>query len=168
MTQPETPPTPTPRPSRLDPEPVARRDLLGLSALYAAGGTLFFALVGMLRLPKAAVLPSPSKKFEVALPESLSSGEAFIPQGRQVALFREADGVFAISTVCTHLGCIVKPGADGGFECPCHGSKFAADGSVLQGPAPTPLPWLQLSRSGENQFVVDEGQTVPLGTKELA
>ena len=47
--------TTDPQPSRLDPAPVARRDFLGLSALAAAGSTLFFALLGMLRLPKAAV-----------------------------------------------------------------------------------------------------------------
>ena len=36
-----------------------------------------------------------------------------MPPGRSVALFRDAEGVYAISTVCTHLGCIVKPTAGG-------------------------------------------------------
>ena len=81
----------------------------------------------MLRLPKAAVLSSPSKKFRVTLPESLPPGQAFVPPGRSVAIFRDDEGVYAISTVCTHLGCIVKSTAEG-FECPCHGSRFAPDG----------------------------------------
>ena len=149
--------------SRLDPEPVPRRDVLGLASLWAAASAMLFALVGMLRLPKAAVLSSPSKKFKVPLPDNLEPGEAFVPPGRSVALFRDAEGVHAVSTICTHLGCIVKPNADG-FECPCHGSRFAADGQVTKGPAPQPLPWLEVSVSGENCYV-DEGATVPTGTK---
>ncbi len=149
--------------SRLDPEPMPRRDWLGLGALWTMAASFLFATVGMMRLPKAAVLPSPSKKFKVALPETLAAGEPFVPAGRSVALFRDAEGVYAISTVCTHLGCIVKPAAEG-FECPCHGSRFAPDGEVRKGPAPKPLPWLKVSVSG-SVATVDEGAVVPHGTK---
>lgn len=152
----------TPR-SRLDPEPVPRRDWLGLSSLWAMGSALMFGLVGMLRLPKAAVLASPSKKFRVALPETLAAGEPFIPPGRAVAIFRDAEGAYAVSIVCTHLGCVVKPNAEG-FECPCHGSRFASNGEVKKGPAPRPLPWLKVSMSG-GLVTIDEGVTVPPGTK---
>jgi nitrite reductase/ring-hydroxylating ferredoxin subunit len=157
---------PSPSRSRLDPEPVARRDVLGLAAIWAMGSTLLFALAGILRLPRAAVLPTPSRKFKVALPESLAAGQAFVPPGRSVALFRDAEGVYAISTVCTHLGCIVKASAQG-FDCPCHGSKFAADGTVLRGPAPTALKWLKVTGSGTD-VVVDEEAPVPAGTKARA
>lgn len=152
--------------SRLDPEPVPRRDWLGLSSLWTMAAALLFGAVGMLKLPKAAVLASPSKKFRVALPESLPAGEAFIPPGRAVALFRDAEGLYAISTICTHLGCVVKPHADG-FECPCHGSRFAADGEVTRGPAPQPLPWLKVNVSG-GVVTIDEGATVAAGTKVQA
>jgi Rieske Fe-S protein len=150
--------------SRLDPEPVARRDFLGLASLTAAGTAMLFALIGMLRLPRAAVLSSPPKKFRVALPESLAPGQAFVPPGRSVALFRDAEGVHAISTICTHLGCVVKSTAEG-FECPCHGSRFAADGTVTKGPAPLPLAWRKVTARGD-AWVVDEEVTVPPGTKE--
>lgn len=156
--------TPVTNPSRLDPEPVARRDFLGLAALATTGSALFFALIGMLRLPRAAVLSSPSKKFRVTLPDSLAAGQAFLPPGRSVALFRDAEGVYAISTICTHLGCVVKHTADG-FECPCHGSRFAADGTVTKGPAPVPLAWRKVTVSGDT-LIVDEEASVPLGTKE--
>jgi Rieske Fe-S protein len=156
--------TTEPKPSRLDPEPVARRDFLGLSALAATGATLLFALVGMLRLPKAAVLPSLSKKFRLTLPETLAAGEAFVPPGRSVAVFRDPEGVYAISMVCTHLGCIVKPSASG-FDCPCHGSRFAHDGTVIKGPAPRALPWLAVTVAA-NTVTVDEDAFVPPGTKK--
>jgi cytochrome b6-f complex iron-sulfur subunit len=149
--------------SRLDPEPVPRRDVLGLLSLWTMAATLLFGAVGMMRMPKAAVLPSPSKKFRVAIPETLPAGEAFVPPGRTTALFRDAEGVYAISIICTHLGCIVKPTANG-FECPCHGSGFARDGAVVRGPAPAPLAWIKVSGSG-GTVVVDEGATVPSGTK---
>jgi len=152
-------------PSRLDPEPLPRRDFLGLASIWTAGAAFLFATVGMLRLPKAAVLSSPSKKFRVTLPESLVAGQAFEPPGRSVAVFRDQDGVYAISKVCTHLGCIVKKNLDG-FECPCHGSHFTADGTVIKGPAPQPLPWLKVIGKG-NDVLVDEGEMVPPGTKVL-
>ncbi|MEK7834044.1 MAG: Rieske 2Fe-2S domain-containing protein, partial [Acidobacteriota bacterium] len=119
--------------SRLDPEPMPRRDFLGLSALWTMAGAFLFSIFGMLKLPKAAVLSSPAKKFSVTLPETLAAGEAFVPPGRAVALFRDGEGVHAISTICTHLGCVVKPTTEG-FECPCHGSRFAVDGEVTKGP----------------------------------
>jgi cytochrome b6-f complex iron-sulfur subunit len=131
--------------------------------MWSMASTMFFALAGMMRLPRAAVLPSPSKKFRVSIPDALPEGTAFVPPGRSVALFRDTEGVFAISIVCTHLGCIVKPTAQG-FECPCHGSGFAPDGSVTKGPAPRPLSWLAVSTSGDT-FIVDEETTVPAGTK---
>jgi len=149
--------------SRLDPEPISRRDLLGLSSLWMTAASLLFAFVGALRLPRAAVLDSPSKRVRVSLPEALAEGTAFVPPGRSMAVFKDAEGVFAISMVCTHLGCIVKPTA-AGFECPCHGSRFAADGSVTQGPAPQPLRWLEVSASG-SEWIVDEAVIVPAGTK---
>ncbi len=150
-------------PSRLDPDPMPRRDFLGLASLWAAGSTLLFAAVGSLRLPKAAVLSSPSRKFKATLPENLPEGAAFVPPGRSVALFRDKQGVYAISTLCTHLGCIVKPSATG-FDCPCHGSKFGPDGKVIRGPAPAALPWHKVSVDG-GVCVVDEETIVPPGTK---
>ena len=149
--------------SRLDPEPIPRRDMLGLGAIWATASALLFALVGSLRLPRAAVVSSPSKRFRVTLPDSLPAGEAYIPPGRSVAVFRDAQGVYAVSTICTHLGCVVKTTPEG-FECPCHGSRFGLDGSVTKGPAPKPLPWLRVS-AGEGGWIIDEAATIPPGTK---
>jgi len=47
----------------------------------------------------------------------------------------EGDGVFrALSGYCPHAGCSVAP-SSAGFSCPCHGSTFAADGTLRTGPA---------------------------------
>ncbi len=149
---------------RLAPPPVARRDFLGLAALWSAVAALAVAAVGALRLPRAAVVPVPSRKFRVTLPETLAAGEPFSPPGRSVAVFRDASGVWAVSTICTHLGCIVKQ-EGAGFACPCHGSQFKLDGAVTKGPAPKALPWLAVSSAGGGSYLVDESQTVAPGTK---
>ncbi|MDQ0995215.1 glycine/D-amino acid oxidase-like deaminating enzyme/nitrite reductase/ring-hydroxylating ferredoxin subunit [Phyllobacterium ifriqiyense] len=61
--------------------------------------------------------------------------------GEQVALRRGEDGSeFALSAVCTHLGCIVGWNqADETWDCPCHGSRFDKHGQVISGPATLPL-----------------------------
>lgn len=150
--------------SRLSPEPIPRRDFLGLAAFWSAAATLLFATFGIAKLPKPGVLPSPSKKFRVSLPESLGPGEPYLAPGRAVVLVRDGEGVWAVSRVCTHLGCIVQPSPTG-FDCPCHGSRFSADGAVVKGPAPKPLKWLAVTSLGGGSFVVDEDAAVPSGTK---
>ncbi|MBI5505011.1 MAG: Rieske 2Fe-2S domain-containing protein [Deltaproteobacteria bacterium] len=141
-----------------------RRDFLGRAALWSAASAMFLAVLGVARLPRAAVLPSPSKKFRVTLPASMADGTAFIPPGRSVAIVRDAEGMYAISTVCTHLGCIVKRTQEG-FECPCHGSRFRGDGQVVRGPAPKALSWLALQDTGGGTIMIDEGKMVAAGTK---
>jgi len=75
--------------------------------------------------------------------DELAPGEGRVVSlhGRQVALSRDDDGtVRAVSARCTHLGCIVAYNdAERSWDCPCHGSRFALDGEVLQGPAVHPL-----------------------------
>jgi cytochrome b6-f complex iron-sulfur subunit len=149
--------------SRFDPEPIPRRDFLGLAALGSMAAAIGLSVLGMLKLPKAAVSASPAKKFSISLPDTLQEGEAFIPPGRNVAVFRDAEGVFAISTVCTHLGCIVKASANG-FDCPCHGSGFEKNGAVRKGPAPKPLPSLKVVAIC-NTISIDEDSKVKTGTK---
>ncbi|MEY2399615.1 MAG: hypothetical protein QOJ00_2789, partial [Actinomycetota bacterium] len=57
--------------------------------------------------------------------------------GKAVAAYRDDDGALqTCSAVCTHLGCLVNFNpAERSWDCPCHGSRFAIDGSVIEGPA---------------------------------
>jgi glycine/D-amino acid oxidase-like deaminating enzyme/nitrite reductase/ring-hydroxylating ferredoxin subunit len=59
----------------------------------------------------------------------------------QRAVYRDDDGqLHTMSARCSHLGCIVSwNAAERTWDCPCHGSRFAADGEVIQGPAVSPL-----------------------------
>ncbi|MEN8202519.1 MAG: Rieske 2Fe-2S domain-containing protein [Bacteroidota bacterium] len=81
-------------------------------------------------------------------------------------VYRDHEGVKAVSAVCTHLGCILEKSAEG-FECPCHGSCFNDQGEVLSGPAPRDLAWYRVSRSSEGKILVDPGTTVSSEDKFL-
>jgi len=80
---------------------------------------------------------------------------------QQVFIVRTNDGFFAVSAVCTHLGCITewKPD-DNLIACPCHGSKFNREGKKVAGPAPRPLPHFTMQLAADGQLVVDKLSTV--------
>ena len=82
-------------------------------------------------------LREPREPGEVAL----GGAAVFNVDGKEVAVHRAYDGTLhSVSAVCTHLGCIVSwNDAEHSWDCPCHGSRFAPDGTVLQGPAAEPL-----------------------------
>jgi glycine/D-amino acid oxidase-like deaminating enzyme/nitrite reductase/ring-hydroxylating ferredoxin subunit len=83
------------------------------------------------------------KGSEVDDRAAIAPGEgAIIREGiSTLAVYRQKDGSFTeCSAVCTHLGCIVQwNSGEKSWDCPCHGSRFAPDGAILNGPAPEPL-----------------------------
>ncbi len=142
---------------------IARRDFLGISALGAALAAMGLAVVGALRLPRPTLLPEPSRKYKVGDPTAYPLGETRTPEGKNIYVFHTAAGFYAISSVCTHLGCIVKK-TDTGFDCPCHGSTFDLEGKTISGPAPRPLEWFAVSIAPDGQLEVDEDHRVGSGT----
>ena len=78
------------------------------------------------------------------------TAEVLRVHGEQCAVYRDDTGALhAVSARCTHLGCIVHfNDAERAWECPCHGSRFAVDGSVIQGPANTPPRAQRRPRAG--------------------
>lgn len=77
------------------------------------------------------------------------------PDGYPILIARVSEGSFtALSTRCTHQGCEVNPPASGSIQCPCHGSRFNLDGSVINGPASSPLRSYQVTFDQETNEVV--------------
>ena len=77
---------------------------------------------------------------------SAGEGKILSVSGKKVAVYRDEEGaVHTISPICTHLRCDVAwNGAEKSWDCPCHGSRFRPDGSVLNGPARDPLAKIDL------------------------
>jgi Rieske Fe-S protein len=80
---------------------------------------------------------------EITSPGDLNPGEGGILRDglSKLAVCRDKSGqVHTHSASCTHLGCIVHwNSTEQCWDCPCHGSQFAPDGTVLNGPAMKPL-----------------------------
>lgn len=106
-----------------------------------------------------------AKKLHDAGPvDSFSKNQSYAFTSGQFNLICYKDGGFmALSTKCTHLGCIINTNADkSGFTCPCHSSKFDAHGEVLASPATRPLDtypiifkdghlWVDISKAVKRQ-----------------
>jgi glycine/D-amino acid oxidase-like deaminating enzyme/nitrite reductase/ring-hydroxylating ferredoxin subunit len=69
------------------------------------------------------------------------SGEIVTIDGKKRAVFSDENGKrTALSPVCPHMGCIVAwNDAEKTWDCPCHGSRFSADGKLIAGPAESDL-----------------------------
>jgi cytochrome b6-f complex iron-sulfur subunit len=75
-------------------------------------------------------------------PQLASAGGGVVvdsPVGPLVVVRSTASAALAVSGTCTHAGCTVELESNPPLYCPCHGSAFALDGSVLAGPARRPL-----------------------------
>jgi cytochrome b6-f complex iron-sulfur subunit len=132
---------------------------LGLGSLsIAAAGTVAFAYQYL----SPNVLYEPSPIVNAGRPENYAVNSVTLDVNSGIYLVYAQEGFFALSAVCTHLGCLTawKPEL-GIIACPCHGSKFAVldskrtPGEKIEGPAPKPLPWLQTWVSDEGNLMVD-------------
>jgi Rieske Fe-S protein len=75
--------------------------------------------------------------------------------GQQIVVTQPKAGEFkAFSAICTHQGCPVSKVEGGTIDCPCHFSRFSiVDGSVKDGPAPSPLPEKNVTVTGDTLTV---------------
>ena len=147
-----------------DKEEVSRRDFLSLAAIGAVILSSLTLLAGIFRMTKADVHYEESRKFKIGKPEEFPPGSIKKLDDKKVFIAADKDGLYAISGICTHLGCIVSASAEG-FQCPCHGSKFNNDGKVTAGPAPRSLPWLKIEKHVDGNLVVDASREIKAGTK---
>jgi cytochrome b6-f complex iron-sulfur subunit len=126
-------------------ETTSRRRFLGaciggIGAAFAAA--VFYPLYRYLAPARAG-----GEQGKVTIPESdvpPDSAKFFDFRGSTGVLVRTKAGeLIALSAVCTHLGCIVQWEKDKqDFLCPCHAGRYTAEGTVISGPPPRPLPKL--------------------------
>lgn len=102
--------------------------------------------------------------FTLGTPDSLPKLPAHFDDA-QIWLQKDERGYYAVDSICTHLGCTIEAQKEGGYYCRCHGSRFAADGNVLIGPASVPLHFVRLSWSDDGQIVVDRTEQIDKNTR---
>jgi cytochrome b6-f complex iron-sulfur subunit len=125
------------------------KGLLVLSGLLGLGELLQF-----LGYPSEA---SPPTRFDLGPASDYPPGSRTpIPQANALLIHTEA-GFSALSLVCPHLGCTVGPAADG-FACPCHGSRFDANGAVRVGPASQPMRALKVEETPDGKLILHTDQ----------
>jgi cytochrome b6-f complex iron-sulfur subunit len=153
-------------------QPLSEKEAARRRALVAiGGGALTIAGLGAgitgIRFMRPNVLFEPATRFAVGRPGDLPVGGVLDLKRRRLFVVRSEAGFFAMSSVCTHLGCMVQyvreKKGDEAFFCPCHGSRFDQEGNVIGGPAPRPLDRVQIEIDG-GKLVVDISKPVPAGT----
>jgi cytochrome b6-f complex iron-sulfur subunit len=137
---------------------------IAIAALGSIGVTLdFLSPKVLLELPK---------RFVIGMLATMQPNSVTFDAEHRLIVFRDKQGYFyALSAVCTHLGCIVEwketgiPGhPEGVIACPCHGSIFNKTGDVIRGPAPRSLDRFKLYLE-DNKVIVDMEETV--GEEEM-
>ncbi len=116
------------------------------------------------------VLFEPPTAFRAGSPLDYPEGTVRFYKEQKAYVIGGTSGVYALSAVCTHLGCITRHLADEkAIACPCHGSRFDLEGNVTHGPAPRPLPWVEVRRDGATGLlVVDTAVPVARGKEVKA
>lgn len=143
-------------------QPVSRRyffTILGSGALIVSGAG---SMVLGIQFLSPNVLYEPPTQFPIGKAEEFSPGSVALLPKHKVFVVRAPEGFFyAMSAVCTHLGCISNWDPERKLvACPCHGSLFARDGSVIQGPAPRPLPHFRIYEGRDARLWVNSQETV--------
>ena len=130
----------------------SRRNVLLGAGVIGAGAVLVGCSGGDKSAPSSTESTSSAgasagDTFQVA---DVPVGGGVIAKDAKIVVTQPKAGQFhAFSAVCTHKGCTVSRVADGTIDCPCHGSKFSdVDGSVVEGPAGSPLPAKTATVSG--------------------
>ncbi len=161
-----------PKPGNLPDTPASERGRISRRLLLGTGWFGFLisivgpALANVRYLFPNVVYEGPTQ-FKLGRPEEYPAGSITFLEQQRVFILHDPEGFRALSAICTHLRCttgpFVPPGGDRKewtSRCPCHGSIFARDGRVLQGPAPRPLDFYRVSLAPDGRLLVDTAAIV--------
>jgi len=129
-------------------EGITRRHAIAGAAAAGIGVPLLAACGGGNGGGTNQPAPAPGQKLGPASGVPVGGGTIFADQ--QVVVTQPRQGTFeGFSAVCPHAGCLVSTVDNGTINCTCHGSQFSIqDGSVVTGPASSPLPPVKVADKG--------------------
>jgi Rieske Fe-S protein len=142
-------------------KPITRRETLHLVVVSAAAVTASCYLGGSAMGPSGDTPAGNLADLPVGTLRAL-------PAGTALAIGRDANGVYALTTICTHEGCdITNDGtiSGSGLFCACHGSLFDAQGNVLSGPALTALQHFSVTVDATGNITVHGDRPVATETR---
>ncbi len=137
---------------------ISRRNLFSVAGWAAFFVFLATSTIGTLRMMFPRILYEPPSAFKAGFPDDYIIGEVSekYKDDFRVWIIRESEGFYALSAICTHLGCTPRwLSAENKFKCPCHGSGFRRTGINFEGPAPRPLERLKIAFADDGQIIVD-------------
>jgi cytochrome b6-f complex iron-sulfur subunit len=168
-------------------------------SFLAMAGWLGFLIASAIALFQSVKFIQPNATYEdppafkpdgaLALPTSYSVGDTKVIIEKRVVINRDPDGFYAISLICTHLGCtpryftdvtsdLVSAGTTiskdpdtgqqatksnptlPGFKCPCHGSRYFRDADNFFGPAPRPMDRVHIELAADGKLFIDRSIVV--------
>lgn len=99
-------------------------------------------------------VPNEEGYLAIGTDQELNENGYLIDSQSNVIVFRDgSNNLSALSLLCTHQGCNVDwKKSSNSLACPCHGSEFAVDGEVINGPAQSPLATFEVKE--ENQSIL--------------
>ena len=141
---------------------VTRREFPFLAVAWGVfTGAMALGLTAVGRFLFPNVLTEPPSTFKAGLPDDFAIGvvDTRFKERYQVWIVRDEEKIYALSTICTHLGCTPNwLEAEAKFKCPCHGSGFYATGINFEGPAPRPLERVGVSLADDGQLLIDKSR----------
>ena len=141
-----------------------RRDFIGRVGVAACAVAAIGSAAVTLDFLKPKVLFEPPTRFRAGSPQDYPEGVVRFNRQQRAYVVGAVGGVYALSAVCTHLGCITRYLSDEKcIACPCHGSRFDLEGNVIHGPAPRPLQWLEMQVDATGTLLVDTSVVIPHG-----
>ena len=130
-----------------------RRAFLRLSAKISLGLAGILGLGGLVRYVSHEPAEKSPSSFDLGLSADFPASDDLIRLDIPAIIYKTNDDFIAFSLVCTHLGCTVEVDGEN-FSCPCHGSQFDHNGSVLKGPATRSLSSLEVGISESGRIIL--------------
>jgi len=165
-----------------DSRQMSRRSFFAMSGWLAFAGASALALFQSVRFLQPNALYEDPAAFKADAPGSYAVGSTTVLTDKRVVINRDPDGFYAISLICTHLGCtpryfpdvtsdLIAQGVHGlranqqqnalpGFKCPCHGSRYYRDAVNFFGPAPRPMDRVHVEVARDGKLFIDRSIVV--------
>ncbi len=139
----------------------SRRKFLETLGKFSFFAGLSGIVMASMRFLLPNVLYEPPSIFTVGVIKDFPPDSVTFLEENRLFIFRQAEGFYAVSSICSHLGCNVKWQDNiTGFDCPCHGSTFDKNGKNVSGPAPKPLKWYELTLTSDNKLQINTRKEV--------